>query len=265
MQLATPLSSRADAPLASLNPLARIGAAAILMAFCFAALDAVTAGIVLAAVAVATPLTGIRPAAFLQRTWPILLAALLIAGVNALFGVPRGGVVLTIGPVAVHGGNLVSGASLGIRILAIALAGVLALATTDPTELADALVQQLHVPPRFALGTLAAVRLMPLLAQEWQLVRLARRARGVTAGSPVGWLRLQAGRLMTLLVGAIRRATRLATAMEARGLGARGCRTAARPRAMDRRDAAVLLGALLVGGGATSLSLLLGTYRPLFG
>ncbi len=265
MQLATPLSVRADAPLGSLDPLARIGAAVILMGFGFVALDGVTAGIILAGILAVTPMTGIGLRALSRRAWPIVVAAVLIALVNAVLGPPRGAVVLAAGPVAVHGGSLLAGAALGLRILAIALAGVVALAATDPTDLADALVQELHAPPRFALGALAALRLMPLLAQEWQLVGLARRARGVSARSPLGWVRLQAGRLMALLVGAIRRATRLAQAMEARGLGSRRCRTAARPQRMTRLDGAVLGGALLLGAAATVVSLLLGTYRPLFG
>jgi energy-coupling factor transport system permease protein len=265
MQVAAPLSIRADAPLASMNPLARVAAAVILMGFGFVALDGVTAAVILAGVLLATPMTGIRLAALVRRAWPILVAAMLIALVNGLLGAPSGPQILAIGPLPVHGGSLLAGAALGLRILAIALAGVVALATIDPTDLADALVQELHAPPRFALGALGALRLMPLLAQEWQLVALARRARGVSAGSPIGWLRFQAGRLMALLVGAIRRSTRLALAMEARGLGSLTCRTAARPQRMTRRDAMVLAAALLLGSAATALSLLLGTYRPLFG
>jgi len=265
MRLAVPLDPGWSAPLARTNPLARMGAAAILMAALFGALDAVTAAIVLVVALISMPLTGIGVARLLRRSWPILGAVLMIGLLNGLFGVPRGPVVVAFGPVALHGTTLVSGASLGLRILAIAVVGLVALAAADPTEVADALVQQLHVPPRFALGALAALRLAPLLAEEWQLLGLARRARGVTAGSPVGWLRLQGGRLMSLLVGAVRRATRLALAMEARGLGSRACRTAARPQRMRARDWLLLAGALLVAVLATAVSLALGTYRPLLG
>ena len=56
----------------------------------------------------------------------------------------------------------------------------------DPIEMADALIQQARVSPRFAIGVLAALRLLPLLAQEWQTIGMARRARGVEAGrSPI--------------------------------------------------------------------------------
>ena len=68
--------------------------------------------------------------------------------------------------------------------------GVLATATIEPIEVADALIQQLRVSPRFAIGVLAALRLLPLLAQEWQTLGVARRARGVEAGrSPVAAIR----------------------------------------------------------------------------
>ena len=89
-----------------------------------------------------------------------------------------------------------------MRLIAIFLAGMLATATSDPTEVADALIQQARVSPRFAIGVLAALRLVPVLAREWQTIGLARRARGVEAGrSPVAAVRLLAGRLMALLVG----------------------------------------------------------------
>ncbi len=265
MRLLEPLVPDPRAPLARTNPLARIGAAAILMAFGFAAVDGVTAVVILAAVLAAIPLSGLSPATMLRRGWPLLVAAAAIGLLNALFGVPKGAVVARLGPLALHAGSLASGLALGIRILGIAAAGLVALASVDPTALADGLVQELHVSPRFALGALAALRLMPLLADEWQLLGLARRARGVTAGSPLGWLRLQGSRLMALLVGAIRRATRLAVAMEARGLGATGGRTVARPQRMARRDWLLLLAALVAGAAATAISLAVGTYRPLFG
>ena len=162
--------------------------------------------------------------------------------------------------------TILGGLAVGLRIVGIALAGVLALATIEPTDLADALVQHLHAPPRFALGALAAVRMLPVLGDEWRLIGLARRARGMEAGrNPLAAIRLAAGRLFAILVAAIRRGTRLALAMDARGFGERPCRTVARPRSVDRADWLLMAGALLAGLGATGLSLALGSYRLLFG
>jgi energy-coupling factor transport system permease protein len=70
---------------------------------------------------------------------------------------------------------------------------------------------------------------------------------------------------MALLVGAIRRATRLALAMEARGLGSSRQRTVARRQRFTRRDGMVMAASAAAGAAASGISLLLGSYRFLFG
>ena len=142
----------------------------------------------------------------------------------------------------------------------------MATATSDPIEIADVLIQQLRVSPRFAIGVLASLRLLPLLAQEWQTLGMARRARGVDAGrSPIAAIRLFAGKLLSLLVGVIRRGSRMALAMEARGFGALPCRSVARPQHMRPSDWAWIIAALALAAVAVGISLALGTWRPLLG
>ena len=120
--------------------------------------------------------------------------------------------------------------------------------------------------PRFAIGVLASLRLLPMLGQEWQVMGLARRARGVDAGrNPLAAIRLLGGRLLGLLVGAIRRGSRMALAMEARGFGALPCRSVARPLRMRAADWAWIAGAIALAAGAIGLSVALGTWRPLIG
>jgi energy-coupling factor transport system permease protein len=144
--------------------------------------------------------------------------------------------------------------------------GVLAFAAIDPTDLADALVQHLRAPARFAYGALAAVRMLPLLAAEWQTIGLARRARGIDAGrNPAAAVRLFGGRVFALLVGAIRRATRLAVAMDARGFDTDRPRTFARRSRFGRADAALLGAGVLLATGATVVSMALGTWTFLTG
>ena len=69
-----------------------------------------------------------------------------------------------------------------LRVVGLALPGVLLVASTDPVRLADALTLHWRVPTRFAYGALAALRLAPLLVAEFESIRLARRTRGVEAG-----------------------------------------------------------------------------------
>jgi energy-coupling factor transport system permease protein len=254
------------ASLARRNPLAKLGAAALVMLALFLAIDLVTPLIVVAVLIAAVPMSGLRPLVLLRRAWPLLVAGLAIAILNTVFAPHQTGTPIRIGPLTLGLTTILEGAAVGLRIVGIALAGVLALATIEPTDLADALVQHLHAPPRFALGALAAVRMMPVLADEWRLIGLARRARGIEAGfNPLVIVRLAASRLFALLVAAIRRGTRLALAMDARGFGERPCRTVARPQVIDRADWLLLGAALLAGVGATVVSVALGSYRILFG
>ena len=247
MRLFTPLRPNAAAPLARANPIAKLAAALLLMIVLFLSVDPLTPLVVLAGLAVAVPFSGLGWRVLLARTWPILLAGTAVAVVNGLAASPA------------------SGLALGLRVLALAYSGVLAIGTTDPTELTDALIQQLHLSPRFAVGALAAVRLLPVMALEWQTISLARRARGVAAGrSPVAAVQLAFGKLMTLLVGAIRRATRLSIAMEARGFGSAECRSVARPRRMTAGDWWLIAAAAGVGLAAIGISLALGAWEFLF-
>jgi energy-coupling factor transport system permease protein len=74
---------------------------------------------------------------------------------------------------------------------------------------------------------------------------------------------LFASTMFTLLVGAIRRGTRLATAMDARGFDAGTRRTIARPQRFVLADAALVVAGALVGAGAIAISVALGTFTPL--
>lgn len=265
MRLAVPLVPDERAPLARANPVAKLGAAAVLLVALFASLDWITAAIVLVGLVGTLPFSGLRPADLLARSWLVLLAAVSIGVFNVLFAAEQvGPTVLAIGPIRIGAETLVDGIGLALRLLAIVLAGLLATATTQPTDLADSLVQQLHVSPRFAIGALAALRLLPLLGREWEALAMARRARGVEAGrSPIAAVRLFAGQLMALLVGAIRRGTRMAMAMEARGFGALPCRTAARLHRVRASDWAWIAGAVGLAAMAVAVSVAIGTWRPL--
>lgn len=267
MQLLTPLVPEPTAFLARANPVAKLGAAFILMIALLASLDGVTAGLILVVLLALVPFSGIGALALLGRAWPLLLTAASIGLFNVLFAAEQlGPTVVSLGPVRIGAETLANGVGLALRLLAIGLAGLLATVTSQPTDIADALIQQLRVSPRFAIGALAALRLLPLMSQEWQTLGMARRARGVDAGrNPFVAVGLFARRLMALLVGAVRRGSRMALAMEARGFGALECRTVARVQHMRLTDWAILFGSVVVAAAAMAISMALGTWRPLFG
>jgi len=253
------------APLARRNPVAKLAAALLFALPLVTTLDPVTPALALAVELTVLPLFGVRYAVLARRAWPLLLAGAGVLISLVLFAADRSGRLLVgLGPFDITSGVLITALGLVLRLFAIALPGVIVFATTDPTDLADALVQNAKAPPRFAIGALAAFRLLPLLTDEWRMLRLARRARGVDAGrNPVAALRLTAGAAFALLVGAIRRGTRLATAMDARGFDAGVPRTVARPQRFTAADLALVLGGAAAGAVALGTSLLTGAFRPL--
>jgi energy-coupling factor transport system permease protein len=132
--------------------------------------------------------------------------------------------------------------------------------------LADALVQRWRVPARFAYGALAALRLLPLLSADWHLIGRARRARGLHDRGVVGRLRGFSGQVFAVLVAALRRGVRLATAMEARGFGATGVRrSVARPQPMRVGDWALIAGTLVAVVVASAVSVSVDAWRLPFG
>ncbi|MDO3701956.1 energy-coupling factor transporter transmembrane component T [Micromonospora sp. C28SCA-DRY-2] len=256
-----------DAPLARRNPVAKLAAALVFSFIMIATLDPVAPAIAVAAELAVLPLFGVRFRVLARRAWPLLLGAVGILVTLVLFAAERSGRVLVeAGPAVVTSGVLLTALGLVLRMFAVALPGVIVFATTDPTDLADALIQNAKAPARFAIGALAAFRLVPLLGQEWQMISLARRARGVDAGrNPLARLRLFVSTAFALLVGAIRRGTRLAVAMDARGFDADTPRTVARRQRFGAADVLLIAGAAAVAGAALTVSVLLGTFRPLIG
>jgi energy-coupling factor transport system permease protein len=267
MRFLAPLAHRPDAVLARRNPVAKLAAALVLTCALLSTLDPLTPAIVLAVELAVVPLFGIGPAALARRAWPLLVGTAGVVLALLLFtGERTGETVLRLGPVRITTGVLTSELGIALRLLAVSLPGIVVLASTDPTDLGDALAQNARVPARFAIGALAAFRLLPLLGEEWELLRLARRARGLDAGrNPVAALGLFGSTMFGLLVGAIRRGTRLAVAMDARGFDSGRPRSVARVQRFRTGDAVLVAAGALLGTAALALSLALGTFRPLLG
>ena len=219
---------------ARLNPVSKIVALLLPSLPVLITGDVRMAVVLLVGEAVALLALGISPVMLVRYGWPFVLG---LAGVTLANWVASGSLAAVPGIAA--------------RLLAIALPGLLLVLSTEPVDLADALVQKLHAPARFAYGALAAFRLLPLLGEEWVSLRRARRARGIDAGwNPVAAVRIQAGLLFAVLVAAIRRATRLALAMDARGFGSRPDRTFARRSSFGRLDQVFLLATVALTAAA---------------
>ncbi len=246
------------------NPLAKFAAVVLITMVLALSIDWVSASVALACELLLVPLAGLTAGMLWKRGWPLILAAALGGWSTTILAPDSGNILFDAGIWSISEGSLELGAGFMLRGLAIALPAVLLMSCTDPTDLADALAQKAKLPHRFVLGTLAALRLVGLMAEEWQTIGMARRARGVGShGNPLQRLRAVLGQSFGLLVQAVRRATRLAVTMEARGFGG-ARRTWARTSTFSRLDAWVVLGGLLIAGAAVTAALGAGTWNMVF-
>lgn len=192
-----------------------------------------------AALAAGLALGRIDVRALFRTLTPLWVVAFVVALSNAAFGAanvdPTSSELARIGPLRLTVEALGTGASLGLRVVAIGSVGAVFALTTDSTRLVDALVQQARVPPRFAYGALAAYQAIPRFSQDFTTLQQARRVRGLRAS----W---HPGLLLALLVLAIRHGDRMALAMDARGFGS-GPRTHFRPIRWKAGDVAFVVAA----------------------
>lgn len=247
---------------ARINPVAKLGAGALIALPLVLTLDWVSAATALLLECLLFPFAGLGWREFWVRTWPVWLAAPLTAVTIALYGETSGEVYFEWLFVRVSEGSIELAVATLFRVLAIALPSVVLFVTVDPTDLADGLAQVLRLPARFVLGALAGLRMVGLFIDDWRALELARRARGV---ADRGRIRRFLGMAFALLVLSIRRGSKLATSMEARGFGAPVVRTWARESRFGGREWALMAIGLAISAIAVTAAVLAGTWNFILG
>ena len=260
MTILTP--TRGSQAVYRLNPVAKLITAAVISVALVLSIDWVSATVALALEAVLFPFAGLAPRRFFLRTLPAWIAAPLSALTILLYGRPSGETHVQFLLVNISDGSIELAIATFLRVLAIGLPAIVLFATIDPTDLADGLAQVLRLPSRFVLGALAGLRLVGLFLEDWRALELARRARGV---ADRGRLRRFIGQAFALLVLSIRRGSKLATAMEARGFGSPRPRTWARPSRLRRSDALLIALGALVAAASVIVSVATGHWNFIVG
>ena len=241
-----------------MNPVAKLFTALLIALALVLSVDWVSALTALVLELVLIAALGVRLRPFLIRSGVIAVGAGLTAITILLYGQSSGTVHWHFLLITVSDGSIALSVATFLRVLAIALPSVFLFLDVEPTELADGLGQVLKLPARFVLGALAGLRLVGLLGQDWQYLGHARRARGVADHAR---LRRTAGQAFALLVFAVRRGSKLATAMEARGFGAYPTRTWARPSPFGRREIALIAAGLAIAVTSVSVSVATGAWN----
>ncbi|MFK3936446.1 energy-coupling factor transporter transmembrane component T family protein [Alkalihalobacillus sp. NPDC078783] len=109
------------------------------------------------------------------------------------------------------------GIHLGFRALAFAILGMIFALTTKPVLLFYSLMQQLKVPSKYAYSFLASIRMIPIMFDEFQTLRHAMIIRqAVPKKGLKGMYKKLQFFSIPLLAQSIRRAQRIAVAMEAK-------------------------------------------------
>ena len=136
-----------------------------------------------------------------------------------------------------------AGVTLFLRTIACGMISALFALTTDPGAFVRALMAYCRLSPRIGHALFAMMQLVPDLASEAQQMRLARAMKSGHTSRRVPGPREAFGLIIPLLAYAIRRAGRIAIAMEARGLSS-GPRTIMNVPRFALRDGVFVLVAI---------------------
>lgn len=149
-------------------------------------------------------------------TLPFFLIFLSTSSSMILFG--KGEMVLyKWGLITISEESIYKGLIVGFRGIIFAGLGLTFALTTRPVFLFYSLMQQLKMPPKYAYSFMAGLRLIPIMIEEFQIIQNAMRVRGVERQKGIQsiFFKLKAYSI-PLLSQSIRRAHRIAVAMEAK-------------------------------------------------
>ena len=238
--------ARPRAPLARRDPTVLLGLLTALSIVCITLTDPAPLLVLYALLAAGTML-GLRlgPLALARAQAPFVLFAAGVFMVNVLSR--PGHEPWPDLPVRVTSEGIVLGAALALRALVIGLGAVAVVRASDPGRTMTSLRTHARLPARIALALLAGQRLLEDLPRRWATITRAHRLRRPPSadGTPARLgPRAMARCAFALLVDAIRSSTRIAFALESRGLGT-GERTQWRTAALTRTDGALVVGVVL--------------------
>lgn len=207
----------------------------------------------------------ITTATILANSWTALLALLMLTlALGACSGVlprltsllkvliPAALVMLAMQVAFVRSGEpilliattdgLRTGGKACLRLLGVALPLVLSLAVTKLTDLANACVEVLHIPYKYAFTFTTALRFVPAFTQEMNAIMEAQTARGVAfdTKNPIKKIRLMLPMCIPMLVTAVGKTDAVALAAEQRGFYLRTRSSSCKSYPLRARDAVAL-------------------------
>ena len=148
--------------------------------------------------------------------------------------------------------GLITGSKACLRLLGVALPLILMLMVTKLNDLANACVEVLHVPYRYAFTFTTALRFVPVFSQEMNAIMEAQTARGVEydTKNPIKKLKLMLPLCVPLLISSVGKTDATALAAEQRGFYLRTRASSYKRYPLRGLDiAALLVGAAIIAIG----------------
>jgi energy-coupling factor transport system permease protein len=180
-----------------------------------------------------------------SRFFAILAPFTFIAfgfGIAQLLFHGEGTTLVVLGPLVITKEALSFSVALAFRMLTIISISLVFTLTTDPKDFVLSLIQQLKVSYRIAFGVFFALRMLPQVETEFDIIRSAHGIRGVgERPGLIGKLEEYQRFTIPLLVSLIRKSTRAAMAMESKAFGAFPTRTYLHKMHIQAKDVALLL------------------------
>ncbi|MDW0110575.1 energy-coupling factor transporter transmembrane component T family protein [Sporosarcina aquimarina] len=177
---------------------------------------------------------------------PLVISFASTAGTMILFG--KGDAVLwQWGPLKISEESIQHGLLLGTKSLTFGFVGFTFLLTVQPVLFFYAMMQQFRLPSKYAYSFIASIRLLPVVVEEIQVRTNALKVRGITFSRGMkGWGERIQAYTVPLFAQSIRRAQRIAIAMEAKQYQMGAARTYFYPTSYSRMDA-VFIGVIAAG------------------
>ncbi len=169
-------------------------------------------------------------------------------------------IAYTIGSLDFTKEGLTIGVTLFFRILIIGVSSILFTSNTDPDKLVLSLIQQCRLHPGVAYGILTAFRFLPSMEEDLALINAAHRIR---RSKEKKWYKKKNPwykNAIPLLATNVRRAERVAIAMEARGFESKEKRTYYRSVNWYFRDTVFIVFTIMLVGAVIGFSVKAGWF-----
>lgn len=237
-----------DSVIHRLDPRTKLFGTMLYIIILFCAHDWAGYAIGVLALAVVIKLSNV-PVGFMFRGLKAIMMLLLLSVAFNLF-LTTGEVIWQLGILKITREGVETALKMAVRLICLVTASSIMTLTTTPNNLTDGMekglhfLNKIHVPVHeISMMMSIALRFIPILVEETNKIMMAQMARGADfeSGNIMEKAKSMIPLLVPLFISAFRRASDLATAMEARCYHGGEGRTKMKPLQYAKRDAAAYI------------------------